>query len=166
MNNAAFKIIQRVERDGDTVTFYTDLPQGKQAEEIASVFKAELDAALKRTSVQGKTVRFNGRALLAMGYTAGFALRNAKAVDVDLWLEPSKAYYRVAGVHDEDSPIKFPWDCGMIVMAKLFGHEAEVQIVSVSLGSRVQVESKRQRAWIEEGDIIEFVRYARPGERI
>lgn len=161
------KIIQEIERNGgDEVVVRTDLPQGFTAEELGNQFKQELNELVRREKLQGKVVKFNGRMLLAMGFTAGFVLRNAKAVDVDIWLEPSKAYYRVAGVHDESSPVAFPWDCGMVVEATLFGHRVEVQIVSVSLGGRVQVESRRQRAWIEESDIVRFVRYARTGERI
>lgn len=160
------KIIHKIERNGSEMTLYTELPLGKTAEEITNQFKNELHDFLKYNSVQGKVVRFNGRMTLAMGFAAGFALRNARAVDVDVWVEPTKTYYRVAGVHDPSSPVKFPWDVDMIVKAEVFGHEAMVKIVSVSSGDRLQVERGRQRAWIDSRDVIEFVRYANPNERI
>ncbi|MHA2642864.1 MAG: hypothetical protein V2G41_09475 [bacterium JZ-2024 1] len=153
-------IIKRITRDDvDLVTIHTELPVGMLSDQVADMFKRDL-AQIEPGLLRGRVVRLSGRMLLAMGVTAGFFLRNAKAIDIDLWLEPQGKWYRAAGVHDS-SPIRFPLDVGMIVRATVFGHETEVEIVSVSAGGRVQVQKDGQRAWIAESDVISFIGYSR-----
>lgn len=161
------KIIQTVESDGNGgLTVRTDLPQGHTMTELADAFKAELTGMVRSHRVRGRNVRFTGRLGLVMGFAAGFVLRNAKALNVDVELPQEQRDYRCSGMNDPTSPVEFPWDIGMVVRASLFGHSSEVAIISVSVGDRIQVERRGQRAWIATREIEEFIRYAAPNERV
>ena len=160
------KIIQEVTESGGVLTIKTDLPQGSTMTELADCFKAELADVARRYRVRGQNVRFTGRLGLVMGFAAGFVLRNAKALNVDVELPQEKKDYRCSGMDDPTSPVAFPWDIGMVVKARLFGNSVEVAIISVSVGDRVQVERRGQRAWIATNDIESFIRYAAANERV
>lgn len=163
---AEIKIIQEVTVEDGRLVIKTDLPQaGHTMSELADAFKVELAGALAAWGARGRTVGFDGRLGVPMALAAGFICKNAGAMNVDVMVPAEARFYRVAGHDDPTAPAPLRYEPGMVVKARLFGHEVEVLVISVSLGNRLQVEKNKQRAWIDEGDVIKFVRYARQGER-
>lgn len=160
-------IIQSVEVRDSVFIIRTDLPQGHLMSELTDQFKQELADLIQRDRrMVGKTVLFSGRMGLAMGFTAGFLLRNARVVNLDVELPQEQQTYRSAGVDDPRSPMRLEYQPGMIVKAVVFGNLVECQIVSVGLGDRLQVELGRDRAWIDGRAVARFVRYAAQGEKV
>lgn len=163
------KIIQEVIWGEKQITIKTDLPPaGYTMVQLASFFKQELADLLRkhRDRFRGKVVYFSGRMGLAMGITAGFMLKTSGATDIDIEVPQDRAVFRCAGHNDPDAPVPLVYEVGMVVVARIYGHEVEVAIISASVGGRFQVERDRQRTWVGAKDIVRFVRYLHPGERL
>jgi hypothetical protein len=159
------KIIQDTLLEEGRLVIKTDLPQaGHTMSELTDKFKSELAETLAAWGAQGRTVGFDGRLGVPMALAAGFLCKNAGAMNVDVMVPAEARFYRVAGHDDPTAPAPLRYEPGMVVKALMFGYEVEVLVISVSLGRRLQVEKGKQRAWIDEDDVIGFVRYARPGE--
>lgn len=161
------KIVRSAEFFGDVLTISTDLPErgaGVSTEEIARVFKSEVMdlIARYRDRLRGASVRLSGRNILANGAFAGFAFAKAGAHRIEQEQQGGE-WVTVAAHDDPDAPIPITWEPGMVVRARLFGHEAEVVIIGVGTGyrgsRRVQVKAGRQSAWMDEDDVLEFIRY-------
>jgi|GEM_PF-6329352 len=164
------KIIQEWEWEAwnSTLIIKTDLPErglGIPAETIARTFKREVLEIIKELGPQlrGATVRLCGPNILANAVFAGFAFGKAGAHRIEQE-QQGGIFVTIAAHDDPEAPVPIIYEPGMIVEARLFGHEAEVEIISVGLGRdgrsrRLQVKGGHQTAWIDEADVIKFVRW-------
>jgi len=166
-NHCELKIIQSTNFHDNTLTIVTALPErglGIPTPEIVRVFKAEVMELITRyrDRLRGATVRLSGPNVVANAVFAGFAFAKAGAHRIEQE-QQGGVWVTVAAHDDPDAPVPITWEPGMVVRARLFGHEAKVRIIGVGTGyrgrRRVQVKSGRQSAWIDEDDVLEFVRY-------